>query len=106
MKLGNMGNMAKQAQKMQAQMMQIQEKLGEERVEGSAGGGMVKAIFTGHGELVELKVDPEVIKPEDTEMLEDIILAAVNDGIQKSRELANSRMGVFANALGSLGLGI
>ena len=106
MKLGNMANMAKQAQKMQAQMMQIQEKLGEERVDGSAGGGMVKAVFTGHGELVELKIDPEVIKPDDAEMLEDIVLAAVNDGIQKSRELANSRMGVFANALGSLGLGL
>ena len=106
MKLGNMANMAKQAQKMQAQMMQIQEKLGEERVEGSAGGGMVKVVFTGHGEPVELKIDPEIINPSDAEMLEDIVLAAFNDGLQKSKELANSRMGVFANALGSLGLGI
>jgi DNA-binding YbaB/EbfC family protein len=98
-------NMMKQAQKMQAQMMQIQEKLAEEKVEGNAGGGMVKAVFTGQGELVELKIDPEVIKPEDAEMLEDLVLVAVNDGLQKSKELANSRMGVFANALGSLGLG-
>jgi DNA-binding YbaB/EbfC family protein len=99
-------NMMKQAQKMQAQMMQIQEKLAEEKVEGNAGGGMVKAVFTGQGELVGLKIDPEVIKPEDAEMLEDLVLVAVNDGLQKSKELANSRMGVFANALGSLGFGL
>ena len=103
MKINN--NMMKQAQKMQTQMMQIQEQLAEERVEGSAGGGMVKAIFSGQGDMVELKIDPEVIKPDDAEMLEDIVLAAVNDGLQKSRELANSRMGVFANALNSMGLG-
>jgi DNA-binding YbaB/EbfC family protein len=99
-----MNNMMKQAQKMQAQMMQIQEKLAEETVEGSAGGGMVKAVVTGQGLLAEIKLDPEVVKPEDAEMLEDLILVAVNDGIEKSRELANSRMGVFAGALGSLGL--
>ena len=98
-------NMMKQAQKMQAQMMEIQEKLAEEMVEGNAGGGMVKAIFTGQGDLVELKIDPEVIKPEDAEMLEDLVLIAVNDGLQKSKELANSRMGVLTGALGSLGLG-
>jgi DNA-binding YbaB/EbfC family protein len=101
-----MDNMLKQAQKMQAQMMQIQEKLAEETVEGGAGGGMVKAVVTGHGLLAELRIDPEVIRPEDAEILEDLILVAVNDGIQKSRELANSRMGVFAGALGSLGLGL
>jgi DNA-binding YbaB/EbfC family protein len=98
-------NMMKQAQKMQTQMMQIQEKLAEERVEGSAGGGMVKAVFTGQGDLVEMKIDPEVINPSDVEMLEDLIAVAVNDGLQKSRELTNSRMGVFTNALGALGLG-
>ena len=97
-------NMMKQAQKMQAQMMQIQEKLGEERVEGNAGGGMVKAVFSGTGELLEVKIDPEVIKPDDAEMLEDLVLVALNDGLQKSKDLAASRMGVFSNALGSLGL--
>ncbi|MDR1977236.1 MAG: YbaB/EbfC family nucleoid-associated protein [Synergistaceae bacterium] len=98
-------NMMKQAQKMQAQMLQIQEKLGEEKVEGNAGGGMVKAIFTGQGDLVELKIDPEVIQPDDAEMLEDLVLVAVNDGLHKSKELANSRMGVLAGALGSMNLG-
>lgn len=90
---------------MQAQMLQIQEKLAEELVEGNAGGGMVKAVFTGQGDLVEIKIDPEVIKPEDKEMLEDLVTVAVNDGLQKSKELANSRMGAITGALGSLGLG-
>lgn len=101
-----LNNMMKQAQKMQAQMMQIQEKLAGELVEGNAGGGMVKAVFTGQGDLVEVKIDPEVIKPEDREMLEDLITVAVNDGLQRSRELANSRMESITGALGSLGLGI
>jgi DNA-binding YbaB/EbfC family protein len=98
-------NMMKQAQKMQAQMLQIQEQLAEEKVEGNAGGGMVKAIFTGQGSLLEIKIDPEVVKPEDVEMLEDLVSVAVNDGLQKSKELAESRMGVLSGALGSLGLG-
>lgn len=98
-------NMMKQAQKMQAQMMQIQEKLAEETVEGNAGGGMVKATFTGQGDLVSIKLDPEVIKPEDAEMLEDLITVAINDGLVKSKELANSRMGAITGALGALGLG-
>ena len=100
-----LNNMMKQAQKMQAQMLQIQEKLAEEMVEGNAGGGMVKAVFTGQGDLVEIKIDPEVVKPEEVEMLEDLIAVAVNDGLQKSRELANARMGSIAGGLGSLGLG-
>jgi DNA-binding YbaB/EbfC family protein len=98
-------NMMKQAQKMQAQMLQVQEQLAEERVEGNAGGGMVKAVVTGQGELIEIKIDPEVVQPNEVEMLEDLVLVAVNDGLHKSKELANSRMGVFAGALGSLGLG-
>jgi DNA-binding YbaB/EbfC family protein len=100
-----MNNMVKQAQQMQARMMQIQEKLAEETVEGAAAGGLVKAVVTGQGMLVEVKIDPEVINPEEPEVLEDLILVAVNDGIEKSRELANSRMGVLTGALGSLGLG-
>ncbi|MDR2179931.1 MAG: YbaB/EbfC family nucleoid-associated protein [Synergistaceae bacterium] len=98
-------NMMKQAQKMQAQMMQIQEQLADERVEGNAGGGMVKAVFTGQGELLAVKIDPEVIKPDDAEMLEDLVTVAVNDGIHKSKELAESRMGMLSGMLGSLGLG-
>ena len=98
-------NIMKQAQKMQSQMMQIQEKLAEETVEASVGGGMVKAVFTGQGDLVEIRIDPEVIKPEDKEMLEDLVTSAVNEGLRKSKELAASRMGGLTNALGSMGLG-
>ncbi len=100
-----LNNMMKQAQRMQAQMMEIQEKLGEETVEASVGGGMVKAVFTGQGALVEIRIDPEVIKPEEREMLEDLVTAAVNEGLLKSKELANARMGAVTGALGSLGLG-
>ncbi|MDR3231278.1 MAG: YbaB/EbfC family nucleoid-associated protein [Synergistaceae bacterium] len=99
------GNMVKQAQKMQAQMMQVQQKLAEERVEGNAGGGMVRAVFTGQGDLIEVRIDPEIIRPDEAGMLEDLITVAVNDGLQKSRELAGERMGVLTGALGSLGLG-
>ena len=103
MKINN--DMLKMVKKMQDQAMQIQEKLGEEMVEGESGGGMVKVTFTGHGDLVELKIDPELVKPEDIGMLEDLILVAVNNGIQKSRELAASSMGPMdmssiANAMG------
>ena len=103
MKINN--DMLKMVKKMQTQAMQIQEKLGEETVEGESGGGMVKVTFTGHGDLVELKIDPELVKPEDVGMLEDLVLVAVNNGIQKSRELAASSMapldmGGIAGAMG------
>ena len=100
-----LNNIMKQAQKMQSQMMQIQQQLGEETVEASVGGGMVKAVFTGQGDLVEVKIDPEVIKPEDKEMLEDLVAAAVNEGLKKSKELMADRMGSVTGALGAMGLG-
>ena len=107
MKINN--DMLKMVKKMQDQAMQIQEKLGEEMVEGEAGGGMVKATLTGHGDLVELRIDPELVKPDDVGMLEDLILVAINNGIQKSRELAASSMGsidmgAISGALGSMGM--
>ena len=103
MKINN--DMLKMVKKMQEQAMQIQEKLGEETVDAESGGGMVKVTFTGHGDLVELKIDPEIIKPEDADMLEDLILVAINNGIQKSRELAAAGMapmdiGGIAGAMG------
>ena len=101
-----LNNLMKQAQKMQSQMMQIQEKLAEETVEASVGGGMVKAVFTGQGDLVEIKIDPEVIKPEEREMLEDLVTAAVNEGLKMSKELMNERMSSITGALGAMGLGM
>ena len=99
-----MNNIMKQAQKMQAQMMKIQEELAKETVEGNAGGGMVTVIANGQGDIQAVRIDREVIDPQDSEMLEDLVLAAINDARRKSRELANSRMGNVAGGLGSLGL--
>ena len=101
-----LNNIMKQARQMQSQMMQIQEKLASETVEASVGGGMVTSTFTGQGDIVSIKIDPEVINPEDKEMLEDLIVSAVNEGLKKSRELMNSRMGSITGALGAMGMGL
>jgi len=90
---------------MQSQMMQVQEKLANETVEAGVGGGMVSAVFTGQGDIVSIKIDPEVINPEDKEMLEDLIVSAVNEGLKKSRELMTERMGGITGALGAMGMG-
>ena len=100
-----LNNIMKQAQKMQSHMMQIQAQLASETVEASVGGGMVKAVFTGQGDIVDVKIDPEVIKPEDKEMLEDLVTAAVSEGLKKSKELMADRMGSVTGALGAMGLG-
>ncbi len=99
-----MDKILKQAQKMQAQMARIQEELAKERVEGLAGGGMVKAVADGKGDIVAVHVDPEVVDPKDVEMLEDLIVAAVNEAIRASRELSNDRMGQLTSGLGIPGL--
>ncbi len=91
---------------MQSQMMQIQEKLASETVEASVGGGMVIAAFTGQGDLVSIKIDPEVINPEDKDMLEDLVASAVNEGLKKSRDLMSEKMGGLTGALGAMGLGM
>ena len=99
----NMDKIMKQAQKMQAQMAKIQEDLAGEQVEGSAGGGMVTVTCNGQGDVVAVKIEPEVAG-DDVEMLEDLVLAAVNDAIRKSKELANSRMSQLTGGLGMPGL--
>lgn len=100
-------NIMKQAQKMQAQMEQVQASLANERVEGNAGGGMVTAVANGQGELLSVRISPEVVNPQDVEMLEDLVLAAVGDAIRKGQELAQSRMGQITGGLGgALGLGL
>ena len=101
-----LNNIMKQARQMQSQMMQIQEKLAGETVEASVGGGMVTATFTGQGDLVGIKIDPEVITPDDKDMLEDLVTSAVNEGLRKSRELMNERMGSITGALGAMGMGL
>lgn len=88
----NFGNIIKQAQQMQAKMAEVQEKLNSTTVEGTAGGGMINVVLNGKGELKSLKISPEVLKSQDIEMLEDLIVAAVNDGKIKAETLASEEM--------------
>ena len=100
-----MNALMKQAQQMQAEMMEAQEKLKDEVVEASAGGGMVKVKMSGDLRLREIAIDPEAIDPEDAEMLQDMVLAAVNEALRAAQELASSKMGGIAGGggLGRLG---
>jgi len=97
--MGNMQNMMKQMQKMQKKMAEAQEELGEKRIEGTAGGGMVTVTVSGHKEILEVKIKPEVVDPDDIEMLEDLVLAATNDALKKAEELTASTMGQFTKGL-------
>jgi len=101
---GNIQKMMKQAQKLQRQMLEAQEALAEERVEATSGGGMVKVIADGQQNVLEVKIDPQVVDPEDVEMLEDLVLAAVSEALKKSRELAEERLGAFTKGLKIPGL--
>jgi nucleoid-associated protein EbfC len=89
---GGMGNLFKQAQEMQAKLARVQEELAHRTVEASSGGGMVKVTVNGQLGLASIKVDPTVINPEEREMLEDLILAAVNEGLRMAREMAAEEM--------------
>ena len=90
--IGGMGNLLKQAQEMQARITKVQEELAQKTVEGSAGGGMVQVTVNGQLNVNTLKIDPTVINVDEKEMLEDLILAAVNDGMRKARDLASNEM--------------
>jgi DNA-binding YbaB/EbfC family protein len=100
----NLNQMMKQVQQMQADMAKAQEDLKHEIVEASAGGGMVTVKISGDLELKELTIDPEAIDPEDAELLQDMVQAAVNEAIRSAQELAASKMGGIAGGLGGLGL--
>lgn len=101
---GNMQKMMKQAQRLQRQMLEAQEALVEERVEGTSGGGMVRVVADGQQNILEIAMDPEVVDPKDVEMLEDLVLAAVSEALRKSRELAEERLGGFTKGLKIPGL--
>mgnify|MGYP003574074832 CR=1 FL=1 len=88
-----MRNMMKQAQKLQAKMLKLQEELADETVETSTGGGMVKVVANGKQQIVSIEIEKEVIDPDDAEMLQDLILAAVNDALAKSQQMVSERMG-------------
>ena len=96
--------MMEQVQQMQAQMQKAQEELRTETVEATAGGGMVKVVATGGGEIREIKIDPKAIDPEDPEMLEDMILAAVNEALRSAQSLMESKLGPAMGGLSGLGL--
>lgn len=100
----NMNKMLKQLQAAQAEMMAAQEKLKDEIIETSVGGGMVTVKVTGDQQVAEIKINPEAVDPEDVEILQDMILTAVNDGIAKSQQLAEQRLGGIAGGLGLPGM--
>jgi hypothetical protein len=101
---GNMNNMMKQVQKMQQDMAKLQEELEEREVEATAGGGAVKVVATGKKNILSIKIDPEVIDEDDIEMLEDLVLAAVNEAIVKAEEMVNSEMGKITGGMNIPGL--
>jgi nucleoid-associated protein EbfC len=96
----DMNSLMKQAQEMQTQMLQAQEKLKEETVEASAGGGMVKVTMGGDLTLREISIDPEAIDPDEAEMLAEMVQAAVNEGLRAAQALAESKMGGITGGLG------
>jgi nucleoid-associated protein EbfC len=98
----NINQLLKQAQQMQAEMAKAQEQLKEETVEASAGGGMVKVTMTGDMQLSEIKISPEAIDPEDPELLQDMVTAAVSEALRSAQELAASRMGGIAGLGGGM----
>lgn len=100
----NMQDLMKQAQQMQQQLAQAQQRLAEAEVEGSAGGGLVRATCTGSGDLAAIVIDASVVDPDDVETLQDLVVAAVRDAHRAAAELAQQEMGPLAGGLGGLGL--
>ncbi len=100
----NINQIMKQAKKMQAKMAEMQEQLGKKTIESSVGGGMVKVVANGKQEILSVKIDPEVVNPEDVEMLEDLILSAVNDALRKSKEMVSEEMAKLTGGLKIPGL--
>jgi DNA-binding YbaB/EbfC family protein len=101
---GNMSNIVKQAQAMQEQMAKVQEQAASKTVEGTAGGGMVTVTVSGAMQVVAVKIDPEVVKSGDAEMLQDLIVAATNDALRKAREMMTEEMKGLTGGLGIPGL--
>ncbi len=99
-----MGNMMKQAQKLQAKMLKLQEEMASKTVEASAGGGMIKAVANGKQQLVSIAIEQEVVDPEDVEMLQDLIVAAVNDALDKSQEMVSGEMNKLTGGLNIPGM--
>ena len=99
-----MGNMMKQAQQLQSKMMKLQEELAEKTVESSSGGGMVKVTANGRQQILSIQIEKEVVDPDDVEMLQDLVLAAVNDALAKAQEMVSSEMSKLTGGLNIPGL--
>ena len=99
-----MGNMMKQAQKLQAKMLRIQDELAAKTVESTAGGGMVKVVANGKQQIVAIQIEKEVVDPEDVDMLQDLILAAVNDALKQSQEMVSAEMAKLTGGMSIPGL--
>lgn len=97
-------DMLKQVQKMQSEMQKIQEELGSEKVETTAGGGAVKVVASGKQEILEIKIDPSAVDPSDVPLLEEMLLVAINDALSKSTDLMNKRLGHLTGGLSIPGL--
>lgn len=101
----DMNKMVKQVQKMQADLMKAQESLAAEEVEGTSGGGAVKATVTGGGDFISVTIDPSAADADDPSLLEDLVLSAVNDAVRAQRNLAEQRLGGLTGGLGIPGIG-
>ena len=99
-----MGNMMKQAQKLQAKMLRLQDELAEKTIESTAGGGMVKVVANGKQQIVAIQIEKEVVDPDDVEMLQDLVMAAVNDALTKSQEMVSAEMAKLTGGFNIPGL--
>ena len=100
----NMGQIMKQAQQIQSKMAKLQEDLGDRTVESSSGGGMVTVVANGKQEIISIEVDREVIDPDESEMLQDLIMAAVNDALSRARDMVNEEMGKLTKGMNIPGM--
>lgn len=102
---GGRPDMQQQIMRLQEQMLRTQEELGDQTVTATAGGGVVEVVVTGHQRVQSITIDPEVVDPEDVEMLQDLVTAAVNEGLERSQTLAAEQMGALTGGLGLGNLG-
>ena len=102
--MGNLGGMMKQAKKAMESMQKAQDELANERVEASAGGGMVTAAVTGMGEFIEIKISPQVVDPDDVDMLEDLVTCAIKEALAEANKMKEERMGALTGGLNIPGM--
>ena len=102
--MGNMGNLVKQAQQMQQRMLKMQEELAQRTVEASVGGGMVTVTVNGKSEVLRVKIEPQAVDPDDVEMLEDLVVAGVNEALRKAHDMMSEEMGKLTGGMKIPGL--